>query len=114
MNIINEEGPQLIISALVIIGIFVLLALRIIPPDNPFFVGGSSGLLLLVVSYWLANGHLRLQHAQITRSIAQQQTQTTQLAPALETLPPAPEPKPIMLNTTTEPIQVQPSGEPAQ
>ncbi len=87
MNIITEELPQLIISALVIIGIFVLLALRIIPPDNPFFVGGSSGLLLLVVSYWLANGHLRLQHSQISASIAQVQEQPTQASMSPPTPP---------------------------
>ena len=107
MNIINEEMPQLIISALVIIGIFVLLALRIIPPDNPFFVGGSSGLLLLVVSYWLANGHLRLQHSQISASIAQVQEQPTQAStPPPATVKPAesssvPSPQP---EAHTEPI----------
>lgn len=89
MTNLTDELPQLIISALLILLIGALLALKIITPDDPIFVTGSGGLLLLIASYWLGNGLLRLSHTQTMRAATQ-----AQVLPHVHPLPPIQLPAP--------------------
>jgi hypothetical protein len=61
MNALLEEAPALFISALLLASLTVLLALRILPVNDPLvntiFVG--------IISFWISNGSSRLTARQI-------------------------------------------------
>lgn len=105
MTNLMDELPQLVISALLILLIGVLLALKVITPDNPVFVSGSGGLLLLIASYWLGNGLLRLSHTQTMKAAAQVQLiapiPSAQPSPPVQLPPPAQPPAPELSYETT-------------